>query len=138
MQVRSRIGTAVRTGVQNGAEGERECSTSDRSECFEGIAVDQCMAIARGTTWLSASLQPSLSDGSRLVGTHLANALTTLYESPTVRPEMAQSVSRSSVSRESVQASAELLKSLREKLWDTLEILAPRPLPASLEPASVD
>ena len=47
---------------------------------------------------------------------------------------MARSVSRSSVSRESVQASAELLKSLREKLWDTLEILAPRPLPASPEP----
>jgi hypothetical protein len=51
---------------------------------------------------------------------------------------MAQSVSRSSVSRESVQASAELLKSLREKLWDTLEILAPRPLPASLDPVIVE
>jgi hypothetical protein len=51
---------------------------------------------------------------------------------------MAQSVSRSSVSRESVQAGAELLKSLREKLWDTLEILAPRPLPASLDPVIVD
>jgi hypothetical protein len=55
----------------------------------------------------------------------------------TIRPEMAQSVSRSSVSRESVQASSELLKSLREKLWDTLEILAPRPLPASLDPVIV-
>ncbi len=53
-------------------------------------------------------------------------------------PEMAQSVSRSSVSRESVQASAELLKSLREKLWDTLEIPAPRPLPASLDPDIVE
>ena len=56
----------------------------------------------------------------------------------TIRPEMAQSVSRSSVSRESVQASAELLKSLREKLWDTLEILAPRPLPPSPDPVTVD
>jgi hypothetical protein len=32
-------------------------------------------------------------------------------------------VSRSSVSREAVQASAEQLKSLREKRWDTIEIL---------------
>ena len=68
----------------------------------------------------------------------MANALIRLDETRTIRPEIAQSVSRSSVSREAVQASAELLKSLREKLWDTLEILAPRPLPASLEPASVD
>ena len=39
---------------------------------------------------------------------------------------MAQTVgvSRSSVSREAVQASAEQLKSLREKRWDTIEILA--------------
>jgi hypothetical protein len=51
---------------------------------------------------------------------------------------MAQSVSRGSVNREAVPAGAELLKSLREKLWDTFEILAPRPLPASLEPASAD
>ncbi len=41
------------------------------------------------------------------------------------------------MSRESVQASAELLKSLREKFWDTLEILAPRPSPASLDPVIV-
>jgi hypothetical protein len=46
---------------------------------------------------------------------------------------MAQTVgvSRSSVSREAVQASAEQLRSLREKLWDTIEIL-PLPSLASL------
>ena len=33
-------------------------------------------------------------------------------------------VSRRSVSREAVQASAEPLKSLREKRWDAIEILA--------------
>ena len=39
---------------------------------------------------------------------------------------MAQTVgvSRSSVSREAVQANAEQLKSLREKRWDTIGILA--------------
>jgi hypothetical protein len=33
-------------------------------------------------------------------------------------------LSRSSVSREAVQGSAEQLKSLREKRWETIEILA--------------
>jgi hypothetical protein len=52
---------------------------------------------------------------------------------------MAQTVgvSRSSVSRQAVQASAEQLKSLREKRWDTIEILA-LPSVASLEPDIVD
>ena len=36
----------------------------------------------------------------------------------------ADGVSRSSVSREAVQGSAGQLKSLREKRWDTIEILA--------------
>jgi hypothetical protein len=51
-------------------------------------------------------------------------------------------VSRSSVSREAVQASAEQLKSLREKRWDTIETFAlpsrSRPLPPSLELDMVD
>ena len=37
--VRSRIGTAVRTGVQHVAEGQREFSTSDQERVFEDIAV---------------------------------------------------------------------------------------------------
>ena len=43
-----------------------------------------------------------------------------------VLSEMAQAmgVSRSSASREAVQASAEQLRSLREKRWDIVEILA--------------
>jgi hypothetical protein len=45
---------------------------------------------------------------------------------------MAQTVgvSRSSVSREAVQASAEQLKSLREKRWESIEILALPSLPS--------
>jgi hypothetical protein len=42
-----------------------------------------------------------------------------------VLPEMAETVgvSRSSVSRQAIEASAEQLKTLREKRWDTTEIL---------------
>ena len=63
-------------------------------------------------------------------GAILRGVSTREYEE--VLPEMAQTVgvSRSSVSREAVQASAEQLKSLREKRWDTIEILAlPSPCP---------
>jgi transposase-like protein len=59
----------------------------------------------------------------RMLGALLRGVSTREYDE--VLPQMAETVgvSRSSVSRQAIEASAEQLKALREKRWDTIEIL---------------
>ena len=59
----------------------------------------------------------------RMLGALLRGVSTREYDE--VLPQMAETVgvSRSSVSRRAIEASAEQLKALREKRWDTVEIL---------------
>jgi putative transposase len=59
----------------------------------------------------------------RMLGALLRGVSTREYDE--VLPQMAETVgvSRSSVSRQAIEASAEQLKALREKRWDTVEIL---------------
>jgi transposase-like protein len=61
--------------------------------------------------------------GQYMLGALLRGVSTREYDE--VLPQMAEPVgiSRSSVSRQAIEASAEQLKSLREKRWDTVEIL---------------
>jgi putative transposase len=70
------------------------------------------------------ALQDSEGTAERMIGALLRGVSTRQYEE--VLPEMAATVgvSRSSVSRQAIEGSAEQLRELQERRWDTVDLLA--------------
>lgn len=71
-----------------------------------------------------AALQDNGATAGRMMGALLRGVSTRQYEE--VLPEMAETVgvSKSSISRQAIQGSADQLRQLRERRWDQIELLA--------------